>query len=427
MLPRLLGERGRHRPRRGLRHRARRTAPRGCRAATTRSWTSSSRGGTDVARACGADGAAARHAPAAQHAGPVTRRRRHHVELVRADVGERPVRLVNAVLRRVGRRSRWPSGWTDVAPARVDRPGRAPRRAALAPALDRRRVPDACWARTEVEAAAGCRQRGAAVTLAGRPGLAVPTTGRRRVDAGTLVAVRRRARRAATRARSRTCGPGGLGVQDEGSQLVALALAAADGRGSRRALARPVRRARAARPRCSPAWPASAARCWSRTSGCRTAPRWCARALRGYGPPATVVCGDGIRPPWRPGTFDRVIVDAPCTGLGALRRRPESRWRRTPDDVDDAGRRSSASCWARRSTRPGRAAWSPTSPARRTTSETRGVVDAVLAGRDDVVEEDARTAPAGRHRPGRRAAPPALAAPARHRRDVPGAAPQGAP
>ena len=31
--------------------------------------------------------------------------------------------------------------------------------------------------------------------------------------------------------------------------------------------------------------------------------------------------------------FDRVLVDAPCTGLGALRRRPEARWRRQPSDV----------------------------------------------------------------------------------------------
>lgn len=33
-------------------------------------------------------------------------------------------------------------------------------------------------------------------------------------------------------------------------------------------------------------------------------------------------------------TFDRVLLDAPCTGLGALRRRPEARWRKTPDDLD---------------------------------------------------------------------------------------------
>ena len=31
--------------------------------------------------------------------------------------------------------------------------------------------------------------------------------------------------------------------------------------------------------------------------------------------------------------FDRVLVDAPCTGLGALRRRPEARWRRQPSDL----------------------------------------------------------------------------------------------
>jgi 16S rRNA (cytosine967-C5)-methyltransferase len=35
--------------------------------------------------------------------------------------------------------------------------------------------------------------------------------------------------------------------------------------------------------------------------------------------------------------FDRVLVDVPCTGLGALRRRPESRWRRTPKDLADLG------------------------------------------------------------------------------------------
>ncbi len=33
------------------------------------------------------------------------------------------------------------------------------------------------------------------------------------------------------------------------------------------------------------------------------------------------------------GEFDRVLVDAPCTGLGSLRRRPESRWRRQPSDL----------------------------------------------------------------------------------------------
>jgi 16S rRNA (cytosine967-C5)-methyltransferase len=35
------------------------------------------------------------------------------------------------------------------------------------------------------------------------------------------------------------------------------------------------------------------------------------------------------------GSFDRVLVDAPCTGLGALRRRPEARWRKSPSDLKD--------------------------------------------------------------------------------------------
>jgi 16S rRNA (cytosine967-C5)-methyltransferase len=34
-----------------------------------------------------------------------------------------------------------------------------------------------------------------------------------------------------------------------------------------------------------------------------------------------------------PAAFDRILLDAPCTGLGALRRRPEARWRREPADV----------------------------------------------------------------------------------------------
>lgn len=38
-----------------------------------------------------------------------------------------------------------------------------------------------------------------------------------------------------------------------------------------------------------------------------------------------------------PGAYDRVLVDAPCTGLGALRRRPEARWRRVPKDLVELG------------------------------------------------------------------------------------------
>jgi 16S rRNA (cytosine967-C5)-methyltransferase len=52
------------------------------------------------------------------------------------------------------------------------------------------------------------------------------------------------------------------------------------------------------------------------------------------GLPVEVLRVDGRDPGIEPG-FDRVLVDAPCTGLGALRRRPEARWRRQPGDVAD--------------------------------------------------------------------------------------------
>jgi 16S rRNA (cytosine967-C5)-methyltransferase len=48
---------------------------------------------------------------------------------------------------------------------------------------------------------------------------------------------------------------------------------------------------------------------------------------------ATVVVADGLHVPWRPGTFDRVLADVPCSNLGSLRRRPEARWRKTPADM----------------------------------------------------------------------------------------------
>lgn len=55
------------------------------------------------------------------------------------------------------------------------------------------------------------------------------------------------------------------------------------------------------------------------------------------GMPVRVLCADGRSvgsdPELPKGGFDRVLVDAPCTGLGSLRRRPESRWRRTPADL----------------------------------------------------------------------------------------------
>src|SRR5262249_42076636 len=45
-----------------------------------------------------------------------------------------------------------------------------------------------------------------------------------------------------------------------------------------------------------------------------------------------VAIADARRPPLR-GSFDAILVDAPCSGLGTLRRHPELRWRRRPEDV----------------------------------------------------------------------------------------------
>jgi 16S rRNA (cytosine967-C5)-methyltransferase len=95
-----------------------------------------------------------------------------------------------------------------------------------------------------------------------------------------------------------------------------------------------------------------------------------------------VLTADGTAPPWAPGTFDRVLLDAPCTGLGALRRRPEVRWRRTPDDVAplvelQTGLLTSALASVRVG---GVVAYVTCSPH---TAETAAVVDAAAA-RDDV-------------------------------------------
>jgi 16S rRNA (cytosine967-C5)-methyltransferase len=45
------------------------------------------------------------------------------------------------------------------------------------------------------------------------------------------------------------------------------------------------------------------------------------------------VVGDGRCPPLRPGTADAALVDAPCSNLGSLRRRPEARWRHRPEEI----------------------------------------------------------------------------------------------
>ena len=90
-----------------------------------------------------------------------------------------------------------------------------------------------------------------------------------------------------------------------------------------------------------------------------------------------------------PGRYDRALVDAPCTGLGALRRRPEARWRRSPQDLTTLGPLQRALLGsALDATRPGGlVAYATCSPH---LAETELVVRDVLKGRDDVVAEDVR-------------------------------------
>jgi 16S rRNA (cytosine967-C5)-methyltransferase len=56
-----------------------------------------------------------------------------------------------------------------------------------------------------------------------------------------------------------------------------------------------------------------------------------ARRLARMGVTVDMVIADARRPPFRPGTFDRILLDAPCTGLGTLRRRPEIKLRLDPE------------------------------------------------------------------------------------------------
>ncbi|PZF59800.1 rRNA small subunit methyltransferase B [Curtobacterium sp. MCSS17_008] len=101
----------------------------------------------------------------------------------------------------------------------------------------------------------------------------------------------------------------------------------------------------------------------------------------------TVVEGDGRRF-GRPGDerFDRILLDAPCTGLGALRRRPEARWRKQPEDVPElAALQAELLDAAVRALAPGGTlAYVTCSPH---LAETRGQVDALMARHGDVLEQ----------------------------------------
>jgi 16S rRNA (cytosine967-C5)-methyltransferase len=90
-----------------------------------------------------------------------------------------------------------------------------------------------------------------------------------------------------------------------------------------------------------------------------------------------------------PGRYDRVLVDAPCTGLGALRRRPEARWRRSPKDLTTLGplQRELLSSALDATRVGGLVAYATCSPH---LAETQLVVRDTLKRRDDVELVDVR-------------------------------------
>jgi len=318
------------------------------------------------------------------------------VALARATVGAGAAQLVNAVLRRVTAEpwAAWETRVTEAAP-----PDMAARLAAVHshPAWVVRALHQALVADgrdpAEMVDLLGADNAAPAVTLVARPGLstraelaaAVPGAVEGRWtptalvvpggDPGAVTAVR----------------DGRAGVQDEGSQLVALALAAVDvgrdtrwldlaaGPGGKAALLGALAAGRGARVVANEVAPHRAALVEGSV-----------RAL----PTGTVEvrCGDGRDVPeaWL-GAFDRVLLDAPCTGLGALRRRPESRWRRRPEDLPQLTRLQGELLDAAvRAARPGGVvAYVTCSPH---VAETRAVVGDLLRRRSDVVQLDAREA-----------------------------------
>lgn len=88
--------------------------------------------------------------------------------------------------------------------------------------------------------------------------------------------------------------------------------------------------------------------------------------------------------------FDRILVDAPCSGLGALRRRPEARWRKSPADLPNLttlqGELLDAA--VERLTPGGVLAYVTCSPH---LAETRVTVDRLLKRHPNIRERDAKS------------------------------------
>lgn len=107
-------------------------------------------------------------------------------------------------------------------------------------------------------------------------------------------------------------------------------------------------------------------------------------------PDVDVVTGDGVDIGLdQPNTYDRILLDAPCTGLGALRRRPEARWRKSPKDVGDlTALQAQLLTSALHALKPGGVlAYVTCSPH---LAETRAIVEGALRKNQNVSELDAR-------------------------------------
>lgn len=247
------------------------------------------------------------------------------VDLAGREVGERVTGLVNAGLRRIGARDL--DGWIGVLSEGEDALGR------LAVASHHPRWIVEALARVlpegELPAALAADNTAPVITVAVRPGLA------RIADLPGVIPARYSPHGGyldGNPAAQPAIRDGRAGVQDEGSQLVALALSRVEapsgpwldlcaGPGGKAALLAGLAIGDGARLVANEVQPHRA--------------RLVAQALRAYAGdhrPVALIA-DGTRPAWRDGSFARVMADVPCTGLGALRRRPEARWRRRPDDL----------------------------------------------------------------------------------------------
>jgi 16S rRNA (cytosine967-C5)-methyltransferase len=330
------------------------------------------------------------------------------VDLVRAEVGGGAAGFANAVLRRIAERGLEP--WlADLAPDRDRDPDGHLAVLTSHPAWVVRAFRDALVSAgrpagelDDLLAADNVRPR---VCLAALPGLS---------DPGELAAAGARPTGLSPLA-AQVSGPpeevpavraGRARVQDEGSQLVALALAAAplDGPDTGRWLdlcAGPggksaVLAAELADRRSRGELPGGAGLVAVEALEQRVG--LVATAVRAVPGDVELRHGDGTRVgETEPGRYDRVLVDVPCTGLGALRRRPESRWRRRPADLPaltPLQRKLLAS--ALDAVRPGGVVGYVTCSPH--PAETRLAVDDVLRRRGDTHRLDARaslTAAAG--------------------------------